>query len=183
LCGEFESPQWIPFFRHHSFGSMLGTKLWKALTWHCGICCNPANGRLDFEKWLAYKNTATWYRLKCKLSKMGTVAFDVILATWMVEIGCFQWEVTPRGKCWISLSSAPASLTWNLQGWGLNPPLELPISDFMSASILFNSIWFKDRIGSCRPRFNPHYRQHFSVGIFHVLRTLTNFNWNVSMVK
>ena len=29
--------------------------LWKTLTWHCCICCNPANGRVDFEEWLAYK--------------------------------------------------------------------------------------------------------------------------------
>ena len=29
--------------------------LWKALTWHCCICCTPANGRVDFEEWLAFK--------------------------------------------------------------------------------------------------------------------------------
>jgi hypothetical protein len=27
----------------------------KTLTWHCCICCNPAYGRVDFEKWSAYK--------------------------------------------------------------------------------------------------------------------------------
>ena len=27
----------------------------KTLTWHCCICCNPANGRVDFVEWLAYK--------------------------------------------------------------------------------------------------------------------------------
>jgi hypothetical protein len=27
----------------------------KTVTWHCCICCNPANGRVDFEEWLAYK--------------------------------------------------------------------------------------------------------------------------------
>jgi hypothetical protein len=32
----------------------LEQKLWKTLTWHCCICCNPANGRVDFEKWSAY---------------------------------------------------------------------------------------------------------------------------------
>jgi hypothetical protein len=36
-------------------GSKLGTKLWKTLTWHCCMCCNPANGRVDFEEWSAYK--------------------------------------------------------------------------------------------------------------------------------
>jgi hypothetical protein len=25
------------------------------ITWHCCMCCNPANGRVDFEEWLAYK--------------------------------------------------------------------------------------------------------------------------------
>jgi len=26
-------------------------------TWHCCMCCYPANGRVDFEDgWLAYKN-------------------------------------------------------------------------------------------------------------------------------
>jgi hypothetical protein len=38
-------------------------------------------------------------------------------------------------------------------------------------------------IGSCRPRFNPHYRRNFSVEIFQDLSTLTGFNWIVSMVK
>jgi hypothetical protein len=43
-----------PFFRHHSFGSKLGTKIVKkTLTWHCCICCNPEKGRVDFEDgWL-----------------------------------------------------------------------------------------------------------------------------------
>ena len=49
-------PIWRPFFRHHSFGSKLGNKNWgKTLTWHCCKCCNPGNGRVDFEEWLAYK--------------------------------------------------------------------------------------------------------------------------------
>ncbi len=33
----------------------LEQNLWKTLTWHCCICCNPANGRVGFEEWLAYK--------------------------------------------------------------------------------------------------------------------------------
>jgi hypothetical protein len=53
----------------------------------------------------------------------------------------------------------------------------------MSASMLFNSICIKDMIGSCRPGFNPQYRQHFSLGIFQDLSTLKGFNWIVSMVK
>ncbi len=40
----------------------------------------------------------------------------------------------------------------------------------MSASMLFNSICINDMIGSCRPGFNPRYRQNFSVGIFQDLR-------------
>ncbi len=38
----------------------LDQKLWKTLTWHCCMCCNPANGRVEFEELLAYKNPATW---------------------------------------------------------------------------------------------------------------------------
>ncbi len=117
------------------------------------------------------------------MNKPGTVACAVILATGTVDIGCLRWQATPRGPCWLSLASAPASLTWNLKGKGLNPPLELPISDFMSASMLFNSICIKDMIGSCRPGFNPRYRQNFSVGIFQDLSTLEDFNWIVSMVQ
>jgi hypothetical protein len=48
----FKPPLWRPFFRHHSFGSKLGTKFVKTLTWHCGIRCNLANGRVDFEEWI-----------------------------------------------------------------------------------------------------------------------------------
>ena len=44
-------------------------------------------------------------------------------------------------------------------------------------------ICIKDMIGSCRPGFNPRYRQNFSVGIFQDLSTLKNYNWIVSMVK
>ncbi len=52
----FKPPLWRPFFRHHSFGDQsLEQKLWKSLTRHCSMCCNPANGRVDFEEWLAYK--------------------------------------------------------------------------------------------------------------------------------
>ena len=39
----------------------------KTLTWHCCMCCNPTNGRVDFEEWSAYKNSATWYWMNCKL--------------------------------------------------------------------------------------------------------------------
>ncbi len=27
----------------------------KTLIWHCCMCCNPTNGRVDFEEWSAYK--------------------------------------------------------------------------------------------------------------------------------
>jgi len=42
-----------PFFRH--LDQSLEQKLWKTLTWHCCMCCNPANGRVDFEEWSANK--------------------------------------------------------------------------------------------------------------------------------
>jgi hypothetical protein len=31
----------------------LELKLWKTLTWHCYMCCNPVNWRVDFEEWSA----------------------------------------------------------------------------------------------------------------------------------
>jgi hypothetical protein len=35
-----------PFFMHHSFGLKTGIKdSWAII----GMCCNPANGRMDFE--------------------------------------------------------------------------------------------------------------------------------------
>ena len=34
------------FFMHHSLGSKHGSK--NLMTWHCCMCCNPANGRVDF---------------------------------------------------------------------------------------------------------------------------------------
>jgi hypothetical protein len=45
----------------------LEQKLWKILSWNCCICCNPANGKVDFGEWLDYKNPATWYIMDCKL--------------------------------------------------------------------------------------------------------------------
>ena len=50
----------IPHYGDHFSGTIhldqsLEQKLWKTLTWHCCICCNPANGRVDFEEWSAYK--------------------------------------------------------------------------------------------------------------------------------
>ncbi len=38
-----------------SMDQCLEQKLWKTLTWHCCMCCNPANGRVEFEEWSAYK--------------------------------------------------------------------------------------------------------------------------------
>ena len=52
---KVKPPLWRPIFRHHSFGSKLGTKIVeKTLTWHCCMCCNPANGRVDFMELSAY---------------------------------------------------------------------------------------------------------------------------------
>jgi hypothetical protein len=46
-----------------------------------------------------------------------------------------------------------------------------------------NTICIKGIIGSCRPGFNPQYRQNFSFGIFQDLSTLIDLNWIVSMKK
>ncbi len=39
----------------------------RALTWHCFMCCNLANGRVDFEEWLAYKNPSACHIMNYKL--------------------------------------------------------------------------------------------------------------------
>jgi hypothetical protein len=55
-----------------------------------------------------------------------------------------------------NLSICIPILIWTIMGLvGLNPLLELPISDFVSASILFNCICIKGMIESCSPAFNP----------------------------
>ncbi len=53
-------PGFNPHYGDHFSGTIhldqsLEQKLWKTLTWHCCMCCNPANGRVDFEEWSAYK--------------------------------------------------------------------------------------------------------------------------------
>jgi hypothetical protein len=48
----FKPPLWRPFFRQHLFGSKLGTKIVENS--NLAMCCNPANGRVDFEEWSAY---------------------------------------------------------------------------------------------------------------------------------
>ncbi len=42
-------------------------KQWKTQTWHYHMCCNPANGCVDFEEQLAYKIQLNGKRLNCKL--------------------------------------------------------------------------------------------------------------------
>ena len=39
------------FFVAHSFWSKRGLKLLETLSWHCWMCCNPANGRVK-NGWL-----------------------------------------------------------------------------------------------------------------------------------
>ncbi len=41
--------------------------LYLILTWDCCICCNPANGRVDFEEWSAYKIQLHGIEWICKL--------------------------------------------------------------------------------------------------------------------
>ena len=52
-------PGFKPHYEENFSGSIhldqsLEQKLWKTLTWQCCMCCNTANGRVDFEEWLAY---------------------------------------------------------------------------------------------------------------------------------
>ncbi len=53
-------PRFKPHYGDHFSGTIyldqsLEQKLRKTLTWHCCMCSNPANGRVDFEEWSAYK--------------------------------------------------------------------------------------------------------------------------------
>ena len=38
--------------------------MFKALTWHCCICCYPAYGRVNIDEWLSYKTQL--HSLDCK---------------------------------------------------------------------------------------------------------------------
>jgi hypothetical protein len=71
---------------------------------------------LQKQKFNDFKTQHHYVKSKLNQLKPGTMACAVILATKTVDIGCLQWQATPRGPCWISLASAPASPTWNLKG-------------------------------------------------------------------
>jgi len=50
-CG-FQLPLRRPFVMLHSFASKHGAKRDNGMfqpTWQCSLCCNPANGRVDFD--------------------------------------------------------------------------------------------------------------------------------------
>jgi len=78
------------------------------------------------------------------------------------------WLAHPKEPMLVSLASASVSLTWCLND---TPSLA---TNFMSASMLCNSLCIKAIIGSFRPRV---------VGIFQDLSSLTDFNRVVLMVK
>jgi hypothetical protein len=42
-------------------------------SWHCCMCCNPANGRVDFEEWSAYKIQLHGIEKKNRCWKQKTV--------------------------------------------------------------------------------------------------------------
>ena len=42
-------------FTHNSFKSRMDKNVLIALTWYFCMCCNPANGRVNVEECLAYK--------------------------------------------------------------------------------------------------------------------------------
>ena len=57
-------------FIHSEKTFRVWTKMWeKTLTWHCCMCCNPANGRVDFVELSAYKSQLHVSRLRPKSKK------------------------------------------------------------------------------------------------------------------
>ena len=95
--------------------------------------------------------------LKTRLTKPGSVAFAVILATGIVDIGCLRWQVTPKGPMLDKFGNCTSSLDMEPQGIRPKTIWFYQSLIFMSALMLFNSICIKGMIGN-RPRFDSQYR-------------------------
>ncbi len=52
---RFKPSLWWPFFKHHSIGSKLGTKIVENSNLLLLHLLYSANGRVDFEEWSAFK--------------------------------------------------------------------------------------------------------------------------------
>jgi hypothetical protein len=74
-------------------------KLWKTLTRHCCMCCNPANGRVDFEDWSAYKIqlhgsewivslSADWDQKVKKKNLLSLKDSTIITGYWLLLLLC-----------------------------------------------------------------------------------------------
>ncbi len=92
----FKPPLWRPFFRHHSLGSKLGTKIVENS--NLALCCNPANGRVDFVELSAYK-----------IQLRGT--------EWIVSLSA-DWDQSPTTtkKKHVLVSGVLLILQWKLLG-------------------------------------------------------------------
>ncbi len=117
-----KSPLWRPFFRHHSFGSKLGTKNSNP---HCCMCCNPANGRVDFEEWLAYK-------------------FQLHGIEWIVSLSA-DWDQSPtkkkKKKAASALITFPTPPTRKARG-GLTVKAPLILAFKLLSNFLFHQSQF-----------------------------------------
>ncbi len=62
----------------------------KTLTWHCCICCNPANGRVDFEEWSTYEiqlHGTQWIENKVYMKKSALFHIHFLFCWTLVSVG------------------------------------------------------------------------------------------------
>jgi hypothetical protein len=114
-----------PHFGDHFLGSIhldqsLEQKLWKNLTWHCCMCCKPANGRVDFEEWSAYQiqlHGTEWI-----VTKVPPLPPQKKRTNYIV-LNSDSLTVSLWNRCYIQKNP---KLTYKTTPWGLSEVLEYP---------------------------------------------------------
>ncbi len=76
----------------------LQQKLWKTLTWHCCMCCNPANGRVDFVELSAYKIQLEWI-VSLSADWDQSPKKKIIIIMWVI-LFCFRTCLVYLGLIW-----------------------------------------------------------------------------------
>ncbi len=56
-----------PFFMNHSFGPKTWEQKLCELTWHCCICCNSTNGRVEYEPIKSRRSGSSYQLTRTKL--------------------------------------------------------------------------------------------------------------------
>ena len=102
----------------------------KTLTWHCCMCCNPANGRVDFEEWSAYKIQLLGIEWIVSLSAdwdQNPITKKSLLMLFLLKWGLVVGKlgVTGTGRVctglWIRFDPNEWCLKNGLHSGGLNP--------------------------------------------------------------